>query len=539
MPPGESDESLAARLGDRQEGAGTYPVALLTARHWQPVHDYAVVCLASPSDAATLVTATVFHQVLDRLARSGSAAALRPELLVAVRDTVREWAADGRITGVLPELRKPAGGRGMRTAKSLTPENRALAGRSFQALPGLARCLLWHTEVEAEPISIPAGLSGMDSATAAAALEQAREQFRQGCVRAHRELAPTKECRFYNRLLDVPIRRGGALLPDVQRHLLECRYCRNAAEQLGHFEGGLGVLLAEAVLGWGARRYLESRPGRLPVGERPRGTSGPGGPRPVGAGRHRLLDRVPAPRRRGLPVERDTRALLTGVGIASAAVLATLLVVGLWSDNGGGVDPAASTSAAGADPAASGSGARTSPSPSTPTAPATGPQQTRLRNAAADLCLDIPGKVKSGAGVGLAVCSSAWTQKWTYEEDGLLRSGADPKLCLDSGAKDGVLALGGCASAKSERGDDVRYDLTVRGELLPRRKESLAVTPASDDPDADVVVKNRDGSDSQLWLTDGQVTESESLSIEGAWQLPGTPAVDRPEAGAVREETGL
>jgi hypothetical protein len=102
----------------------------------------------------------------------------------------------------------------------------------------------------------------VDVRTASAALEQAREQFRAGCVRAHRELAPTQECRFYNRLLDVPMRRGGTLLPDVQRHLMVCRYCRHAAEQLSHFEGGLEDLLVETVLGWGARRYLESRPGR-------------------------------------------------------------------------------------------------------------------------------------------------------------------------------------------------------------------------------------------------------------------------------------
>jgi len=56
------------------------------------------------------------------------------------------------------------------------------------------------------------------------------------------------------------MRRGGVLLPDVQQHLTECQ-CRFAAEQLSHFEGGLGTLLAQAVLGWGAR-YLESRPGR-------------------------------------------------------------------------------------------------------------------------------------------------------------------------------------------------------------------------------------------------------------------------------------
>ncbi|MEU3096754.1 hydrolase, partial [Streptomyces sp. NPDC006967] len=264
--PGESDEALAARSRGRPAGEAAHSVALLTARHWRPMQDYAAVCLASSGQTAAMVTAAALHRVLDRVAVGESAVALRPVLLVGVRDTVREWAADDRIAGVLPELQKPAGGRGMRAATTMTPENRSLAQRAFRSLPALARCLLWHAEVEAEPISVPAGLLGMDPDIASGALEQARDKFRQGLVLAHQELAPTKDCGFYNRLLDVPIRRGGALLPDVRQHLVECRYCRNAAEQLGHFEGGLGTLIAEAVLGWGARRYLDSRPGRASAG---------------------------------------------------------------------------------------------------------------------------------------------------------------------------------------------------------------------------------------------------------------------------------
>ncbi|MFD1275331.1 hypothetical protein ACFQ51_38505 [Streptomyces kaempferi] len=203
-------------------------MALLMARHWQSTYDYAVVCLASSSHIASMVAATSFHYALDCLIRGESGAALRPRLLVTVRDTVKEWSAEDRISGVLPDLGKPAGGRGMRVAGSsgsLTAENRKLAERSFHTLPGSAQCLLWHTEVEAEPISVPAGLSGMDLGTAVAALEQAREQFRQGCVRAHRELAPSGECGYYNRLLDVPTRRGGAPLPEDRHHLAGCAHC--------------------------------------------------------------------------------------------------------------------------------------------------------------------------------------------------------------------------------------------------------------------------------------------------------------------------
>ena len=268
MPPGDSDRDLITRLSD--EDGGHHAVALLLTRHWRAAYDYAAICLASAGGSASTVATAAFHQVLRRLTGGAVGGALRPQLLVAVRNTVRKWAADEAIAIVLPELRKPNGGRGLRAVGSLTPEKRQLTDRAFQALPGASQCLLWHTEVEAEPITIPAGLLGVDPHTAAAALEQAREQFRAGCVRAHRELAPARECAFYNRLLDVSLRRGGTLMPDVRRHLTQCRYCHDAAEQLRRFESGPDALLAETVLGWGARRYLDSRPGRTGFREEPK-----------------------------------------------------------------------------------------------------------------------------------------------------------------------------------------------------------------------------------------------------------------------------
>ncbi len=512
---GESDEFLAVRLRGRPEGEAASSVALLSARHWQSMHDYAAVCLASSGQLAAMVTAAALHRVLDRVAVGESAVALRPVLLVGVRDTVREWAADDRIAGVMPELQKPAGGRGMRAATTMTPENRALAQRAFRSLPALARCLLWHVEVEAEPISVPAGLLGMDPDIASGALEQAREKFRQGCVHAHQELAPTKDCRFYNRLLDVPIRRGGALLPDVRQHLAECRYCRNAAEQLGHFEGGLGTLIAEAVLGWGARRYLDSRPGRLTAGPRGGRTARRrrgGGGRP-GGGRHRVLSRIPVPGRlTGIafpdPV-RSTRTLLTGIGAVSAGVLVSVLIAGPSTPDGGAADPTGSTGAAGgraAVPSASPPGAAGLP---------TAPGRTRLRNVASGLCLDTRGEPQDGSGTRLADCSSAWTQQWTYEEDGLLRSVADPGLCLDSHKDAGVVVLGTCADPGDRRGGDVRYDLTVQGELVPRWDVQLALTPATPDANADIVVKVRDRTVNQRWTPEPVRTATGSLSISG------------------------
>lgn len=479
----ESDRNLLARLGENRVDA--HAVALLMARHWQATHEYAVICLASWSGSASMAAAAAFHRVLGRTGDG----ALRPQLLVAVREFVKEWAADDAIAAVLPELRKTIGGRGLRAARSVTPERRLLAERAFRALPGASQCLLWHTEVEAEPISVPAGLLGVDTGRAAAALDQAREQFRSGCVRAHRELAPTSECRFYNRLLDVPIRRGGGLLPDVREHLTECRYCRHAAEQLSHFEGGLDVLLAETVLGWGAHRYLDSRPARAAGRPAP---APPGAARAKPGGRHRPVPAGPL-----APPRRNARAVLVGAGLTSLALLATVLVTKVWSDDGGVPTPGATWGVV--------SGNTVRPSPSEVSRNAGSPSTASmgdpveighgtLRNADAGLCLDTrDARTADGTPAVLARCSSAGSQQWIYQEDGLLRSAADPALCLDADAEKRSVVVADCLTRTGE----VRYDLTVRGELLLRRGKGLLVAPGKGET---VVVTERNGSTGQQWL---------------------------------------
>ncbi|MFJ8106156.1 RICIN domain-containing protein [Streptomyces sp. NPDC096132] len=521
--PGESDESLAAGIRGGTDSEVAQSTALLIARHWRPVHEYAVICLASSGSVANMLTAAAVHQVFDRLKLGEPGTALRPRLLVTVRDMARLWAADEDISGVLPVLRKPAGARGMRAAKSMTPENRVLAERSFQSLPAVARCVLWHVEVEAESITVAAGLLGMDTETVSGAHEQARDKMREGLVRAHRDLAPSKECRFYNRLLDVPIRRGGDLLPDVRKHLDECRYCRAAAEQLGHFEGGLGILLAEAVLGWGARRYHDSRPGRAKQQTvRLRGSARHRGGRPRGGN---LLSRIPSPRRRASGGAKSPRALFTGVGLASAGLLTTLLAAGMWADDGG-TDPAASTSGTAPGPDSPSAGA----SPTTPGTVQlpTAPQRTRLRNAEANLCLDIQGEAKAGAVLELADCGTQTTQQWSYAEDGQLRSAARPDLCVDSHADAGVVILGDCVDAGNARADDVRYDFTVQGELLPRWDDALGLAPAGTEQGADVVVKVRDHSTAQRWLPDTTSATPGSLAVTGTDAPASAQPVDLP-----------
>ncbi|MBA4863159.1 ricin-type beta-trefoil lectin domain protein [Streptomyces sp. PSKA54] len=533
--PADSDASLAAALREpAAEAEATHAVAALLVRHWEPVRDYAAICTASSENAAAVLATAAFDKVWQTLRRSEPTAALRPQLLVTVRDMAKAWSTDRRVSALLPESRKPVNGREMRTSNVTAPENRILASRSFQAIPADAQCLLWHIEVEAEPISSPAALLGIDTETALAELEQAREKFRSGCLRAHVELATNPECRYYSRLLDVPIRRGGALLPDVQRHVEECRHCRYAAEQLSHFDGRLGVLLAESVLAWGGRRYLDTRPARRRPGSAPaQSASAPQPPRRHSPpGRHRHLPRVTPAGVRAVLARDNSKAVLTGIGVGSAVLLAGLLAASLWPDSSNDAGPAAPGGATASRTAAPGSQAPTASSTFPPSGTPTSPLRTRLRNAAADLCLDLQDRTpKAGTGTKLAACSSAAAQQWSYESDGLLRSVAEPDLCLDSHADDGVIALGQCAGPKTPDGADVRYDLTLQGRLIPRWRSELAVAPASPTAGSEIVVKIRNESAEQVWLIDSATASPTSRTDARAASPPARSATTRPPAG--------
>ncbi|MCZ0990450.1 ricin-type beta-trefoil lectin domain protein [Streptomyces diastatochromogenes] len=99
------------------------------------------------------------------------------------------------------------------------------------------------------------------------------------------------------------------------------------------------------------------------------------------------------------------------------------------------------------------------------------------------------GRAEAGAGAVLAGCSSAGSQQWSYQDDGLLRSAADPTLCLAADPGTRGVVVSGCVVHAGE----VSYDLTVRGELLLR---SPRASPSRRDRGLStrVVVAARDGS---------------------------------------------
>ncbi|WP_307167809.1 RICIN domain-containing protein [Streptomyces rishiriensis] len=539
-----TDEQLSSEL-KKWTGASPalHPVGELLDRHWAAAFAYARLCTDGERAAGMLTTAAFTRLFGESLRQNGPTAAWRPHLLVTVRRIAGEWDVDGRRDLLHPDLRSEGEDGDRAAARLLPPLNRRILSRAFQRLPQSARCLLWHIEVEAEPLAVPAGLLGLEEEGARVELRRARERLREECLQVHRELATDDECHRYDRLLDVTCRRGGADLdPDLRGHLERCRHCLHTADQLRQFEGLLGAALAESLLGWAAAAYVEVRmagdgePVEMPA-EQGRGYSGEaftdGTPAPAapgtaaGAGPEpraglragaiaRIGSRAGAALRAGAVSGADSRPGASRSAqkaarrarrrnLAAAVLTVSGLVVlplGVWAAVGSGD---------GAAPA--GSGSAKTPAPGTDTATsdpswvdvgedAQGTLRGRLHNAASGLCIGIVGpKAVSGAETGLAACSSAAGQQWSYEPDGLVRSAADADLCLDSHLGFSV-RLAPCAGASQPEPKNVRYDFTLQGTLVPRSGQNLALAPAATDGSGALVLKNRVDSAAQHWVID-------------------------------------
>ena len=502
-----TDEQLSAEL---KKWTGTtpalQPVGELLDRHWEAGFAYARLCTDGAPSAGMLTTAAFTRLFGETLRQIGPTSAWRPQLLITVRRIAAEWDNDHRREHLNPEL--CAGGERAAALLLPSPGRRLLSG-AFQRLPQSARCLLWHIEVEAEPLDVPAGLLGLEVEDAHVELERARERLREECLQVHRELAPEQECRRFLRMLDVTYRRGGSDIdPDLGAHLSRCRHCLHTADQLAQFNHGLGLALAEAVLGWGARAYVEARtawpedPGPLPPeiptppipGEpfapAPRTAPPPGGRVASRRSANKAARRRAAARRRNLAL-----AVVTVSGLI-------VLPLVLWSVLGSG----GTTTASGKQPSeAPGQGKKSPTADPSWAGTSTGAQGTlrgRLRNLGSGLCVAVVGKKPvQGAETELAGCSSAGVQQWSYETDGRLRSVTDPGLCLDSHLGFSV-RLVACTGNSEPKGKNVRYDFTLQGTLVPRWNQDLALTPAATDGSGALVAKNRDGSDAQRWAFD-------------------------------------
>jgi hypothetical protein len=397
-------------------------------------------------------------------------------------------------------------------------------------------------------------------------LEKARELLRAGTIEAHSALAPREECRRYSRLLEALVRRTKTnTCRDLLRHMNKCGYCRYASDQLDQSGGRLPVLLAEAVLGWGARPYLDSRPCRRarfeeaqagPVrAEAPTGpvmakpptgpiveetapgpvvavTSGESWTAPEEVAYHH--EAAPPTYRDDLSTHLDfppseppyppettrrsrggRRSLALAVLALSACITVPLI---LWAVDRDDTQPPSD--------AGTGTASRT-PGPRAPDAgpsragsesedgpdgaggaddSPSGTTRGQLRNAGNGLCVGIAGdKAVKDAEAVLTTCTSSARQQWSYENDGLLRSLESPKLCLDSRLASSV-RLGPCEGETQRNTKNVRYDLTREDKLLPLARKKLALTPAAEEGETTLVLKTREDGAFQRWQFETSVT---------------------------------
>ncbi|WP_308298854.1 RICIN domain-containing protein [Streptomyces sp. GESEQ-35] len=519
-----TDEQLSTEL---RKWTGTapalHPVGELLDRHWEAAFAYARLCTDGPRPAGMLTTAAFTRLFGESLRQTGPTAAWRPHLLVTVRRIAAEWDSDRRRELLHPELRAEGESGDRAAARLLPPPDRRLLSGAFQRLPQSARCVLWHIEVEAEPLRAPAALLGLDEQDARVELRRARERLREECLHVHRELAPEQECRRFQRMLDVTYRRGGVDVdPDLREHLDGCKHCRYTADQLGHFNGALGMALAEAVLGWGARAYMEARVGAPEAAEvvSPQAVSF----RQPPVGGEELAPTVPTPRppsprsaHKAARRAAHRRNVTMAVAIVSGLIVLPLV---LWSAFGSGDDttpadggrsseePATGTGTSAGDPSWVGAGEETD-----------GALRGRLHNVDSGLCIGIEGKKAVDGGEAEATtCSSVAGQQWSYEPDGLLRNVADPDLCLDSHLGYSI-KLAPCTGTSQPDTKNVRYDFTLQGSLIPRWNQDLALTSAADDGTGALVLRNRDDSAAQRWVID---TAKADLQMEAVnWDTAG------------------
>lgn len=567
-----TDEQLSSEL-KKWTGASPalHPVGELLDRHWEAAFAYARLCTDGERAAGMLTTAAFTRLFGETLRQNGPTAAWRPHLLVTVRRIAAEWDADGRRDLLHPALRSGSGNGDRAAALLLPPVNRRMLSRAFQRLPESARCLLWHTEVEAEPLAVPGGLLGLEEDGARVELRRARERLREECLQVHRELATDDECHRYHRLLDVTCRRGDVDLdPDLRTHLGQCRHCAHTADQLGQFEGLLGAALAEGILGWAAAAYVEHRVaghGESAVGAA--GQSGgytgeaftDGAPATApAAGSYatgftgaetatapraalrtgalsRLVERATSAASRPNPpadtaarpgtsrsaqkaARRARRRTLTAAVLTVSGLV--VLPLAVWAVIGSGDDTA---SVADSEAAKAPAGTDTATTDPTWTGAGDGTQGTvhgRLHNAASGLCIGIVGaRAVDGAEAELAVCSSAPGQQWSYEPDGLLRSAADAGLCLDSRLGYSV-RLAPCAGTGQPDPKNVRYDFTLQGTLVPRSGQNLALAPAATDGSGALVLKNRVDSAAQRWVVDTSRPDPQMQIVH--WDADSTPS---------------
>ncbi|MHC0434295.1 sigma-70 family RNA polymerase sigma factor, partial [Streptomyces sp. O3] len=307
-----SDAALIARMRGGDDSA----YEELYRRHAEAVRRYARTCCRDGHTADDLAS-EVFARMLQAVRRgSGPEHAVRAYLLTTVRRVAAGWVQSAKREQLVEDFAvfaaQAAGPSEVKSDDTLSggslgagldlgadvmamhEAERSMVMQAFRSLSEEWQAVLWHTEVEDDPLSEVAPLFGHASPNATAQLaSRAREGLKQAYLQAHVSgaLASDDECARYSDRLGAYAR--GRLRTRAERglrkHLEDCAKCRLAAGQIKELASGIPGVVPVAVIGWfGAAAYSAKAAGI--VGGGVAGAAGAGAAAAAAAG-HRVSGR--------------------------------------------------------------------------------------------------------------------------------------------------------------------------------------------------------------------------------------------------------
>ncbi|MFI6943816.1 sigma-70 family RNA polymerase sigma factor [Streptomyces sp. NPDC050418] len=265
-----SDADLIRRMRNGDDSA----YEELYRRHAEAVRRYSRTCCRDAHTADDL-TSEVFARMLQAVrGGSGPEHAVRAYLLTTVRRVAAAWIKSAKREQLVEDFAVFAtqASRSSEVSDDDTLDlgaevlamheaERSMVMQAFRSLSEEWQAVLWHTEVEDDPLSAVAPLFGHTSTNTTAQLaSRAREGLKQAYLQAHVSvtLASDDECARYADRLGAYAR--GRLRTRAERglrkHMEECAKCRLAAGQIKELASGIPALVPVAVIGWfGAAGY--------------------------------------------------------------------------------------------------------------------------------------------------------------------------------------------------------------------------------------------------------------------------------------------
>ncbi|MET7681964.1 RICIN domain-containing protein [Streptomyces sp. NPDC005423] len=467
----------------------------LRARHQPSVLAYARLCTTNDSTAGQLAAQTFALAARETARGVDPGTPWRHRLLLLTVRVAAAWSRDDRAAGLDPAL--------LLVLNSAAPDGPAPPMlTAFQSLSSRAQGLVWYDTVEREPREVTTTLLGLTPEDIAYGTEQALQAMTRACLRFRLAASDDPRCAGFRRLIEESVRpdrppRAGTGL-DV--HMARCAHCTGAHEELTALRDAPRTTLAEGLLPWAGTAYAAHPPRAEPI-----------------ANTRRRQGTWPPARRR--------------VVLASAVFgVALLPLLFLLRPSGGPSSPAAGPSvparvtvtatvptrpspspsqshsaAPSRSPSPSPSPSVKSPSPSRSSAApgkashAPNGAYAQVVNLGSGRCLDIrDGDLSEGTDVVTAACGSSRTQRWRVDSGrGVVRSAADPDLCLDSrGSVDKGVGIWECASVDGDHGQNLTFTVDSDGVIRPAIAIETAVTPADGDG---VALRPLNGGTAQRW----------------------------------------